>query len=471
MIFDLNNQNKNYNIKEYDIVIIGSGPAGISIAQRLVNSNLKILVAEGGDKQFTIESSNIYKGEVKGDPYYDLIASRLRYFGGTSNHWTGYCRTLDEHDFEYKDDYPIAYWPISKSDLDPYLKDACKIVEISSKFNDSYIDNELGIKSFNFNFSPRVKFGEKFEYIFKKDNIDLIRNCNLVNFKKEKDYVSHASFTSFNKKLLDVKANKFVLATGGIENSRLLLAINEKNNFSLFDRNLPIGKYWMDHPHFTIGEALSKDDWKDKYLCIDSNSQRRLKILNCGIRMEGVFEENIKGKIKEIACYSPELGKKLFELANKKLLCNITVRAAWEQEPLESNRIELSRSSKDVFGMPRTVLYYKKSKNDLNTVRKTIEQIAKYGINKSIGRIKLKDFVLGKSKYPINDQLGGPHHIGGTRMSDSSNHGVVDKNAKIFTVSNLYVMGSSVFPTGGHANPTLTIVQLSLRLGDHLLKT
>ena len=101
----------------------------------------------------------------------------------------------------------------------------------------------------------------------------------------------------------------------------------------------------------------------------------------------------------------------------------------------------------------------------------TIEQIAKYGINKSIGRIKLKDFVLGKSKYPINDQLGGPHHIGGTRMSDSSNHGVVDKNAKIFTVSNLYVMGSSVFPTGGHANPTLTIVQLSLRLGDHLLKT
>ncbi len=471
MIFDLNNQKINLDNKEYDIVIIGSGPAGLTIANRLVNSNLRVLVAEGGGQQFSIESSNIYKGEVVGDPYYDLTASRLRYFGGTSNHWTGYCRTLDEHDFEYKNDYPLAHWPIRKLELTPYLKDACKIVEISSKFNDSYIDNEFGIKSFNFNFSPRVRFGEKFEYIFNKSNFDLIRNCNLINFKKEKAKIIQASFSSYNAKQLNVNAKKFVLATGGIENSRLLLALNQKNNYGLFDRKLPVGKYWMDHPHFTVGEALSKDEWKDKYLCIDSKSQRKLKILNCGIRMEGVFEENIKGKIKEIACYSPQLGKKLFELANKKLLCNITIRAAWEQEPLESNRIELSKSSKDIFGMPRTVLHYKKSKNDLNTVRKTIEQIAKYGIKESIGRIKLKEFVLGKIDYPVNDQLGGPHHIGGTRMSDSPLYGVVDKNAKVFNTDNLYIMGSSVFPSGGHANPTLTIVQLSLRLGDYLLKS
>jgi hypothetical protein len=470
MIFDLNSQTKNFILKEYDIVIVGSGPAGISTAYRLKDTGLKILVAEGGDKQFSIESSNIYKGQVNGDPYYDLTASRLRYFGGTSNHWTGYCRTLDKHDFEYKQDYPLANWPITKSELSPYLEDACKIVEISTNFSDYYVNKEYGIKSFNFNFSPRVRFGKKFENIFLGDNIDLIKNCNLIDLKKQNNKIVQASFSSYNNKSLYVKANNFVLATGGIENSRLLLAINLKNNYKIFNDDLPVGKYWMDHPHFTIGEALSKDEWKDKYLCLDSKTQRTLKILNCGIRMEGVFEDNIKGKIKEIACYSPSLGKKLFEMADKKLLCNITIRAAWEQEPLESNRIELSKSSKDVFGMPRTVLYYKKSDNDLKTVRRTIEQIAKYGINESIGRIKLKDFIRGQSDYPLDDQLGGPHHMGGTRMSISSKYGVVDQNAKLHDLDNFYVMGSSIFPTGGHANPTLTIVQLSLRLGDYLIK-
>ena len=161
--------------------------------------------------------------------------------------------------------------------------------------------------------------------------------------------------------------------------------------------------------------------------------------------------------------------RKLFDLANRKLLCDITIRAAWEQEPLETNRVEISNSSFDRFGMPRTVLYYKKSEKDLNTVRKTIEEIAKYGIDKSIGRIKLRDFIIGKSGYPEDDQLGGPHHLGGTRMASSSKYGVVNENAKVYQTENFYVMGSSIFPSGGHANPTLTIVQLSLRLAEHLI--
>lgn len=469
MIFDLNQQKHDNHTLEYDFAIIGAGPAGLTLANKLSDSNLRIFVAEGGNKQFSLESSNVYQGKVYGDPYYDLRASRLRFLGGTSNHWTGYCRTLDEHDFKFKPDFPLASWPITKKELDPYLKEACDIVEISSKFEDKYLDNRHGIKSFNFNFSPRVKFGEKFKYIFNNGNLDLFLNCNLVDIVNNKGVITDAKFSSFNSKILNIKAKTFILATGGIENSRLMLAMNAMNDYKIFNRKLPIGKYWMDHPHFTIGEALSKDDWKNKYLCLDSDKQRKLKILNCGIRMEGVFEDNIKGKIKEIACISPKLGQKLFDLANRKLLCDITIRAAWEQEPLETNRVEISNSNFDRFGMPRTVLYYKKSKKDLNTVRKTIEEIAKYGIDKSIGRIKLRDFIIGESGYPEDDQLGGPHHIGGTRMASSSKYGVVNENAKVYETENFYVMGSSIFPSGGHANPTLTIVQLSLRLAEHLI--
>jgi choline dehydrogenase-like flavoprotein len=60
------------------------------------------------------------------------------------------------------------------------------------------------------------------------------------------------------------------------------------------------------------------------------------------------------------------------------------------------------------------------------------------------------------------------HNIGTTRMSEDPRTGVVDQHAKVHGVSNLYVAGSSVFPTGGHANPTLTIVAHALLLADHL---
>jgi len=89
---------------------------------------------------------------------------------------------------------------------------------------------------------------------------------------------------------------------------------------------------------------------------------------------------------------------------------------------------------------------------------------------KNIGRVKLDDWVLGCSDYPKDDRIGGPHHMGGTRMASNPKNGIVDQNCKVFGQSNLYVAGSSVFPSVGHANPTLTIIQLSLRLADHLIK-
>ena len=86
----------------------------------------------------------------------------------------------------------------------------------------------------------------------------------------------------------------------------------------------------------------------------------------------------------------------------------------------------------------------------------------------SLGRVRLlKDF----SERMWGSQLGfGNHHMGTTRMSSSDKNGVVDSNLKLFGTKNLYILGSSVFPTGGHVPPTLTIVALSVRLAEHLAK-
>ena len=96
-----------------------------------------------------------------------------------------------------------------------------------------------------------------------------------------------------------------------------------------------------------------------------------------------------------------------------------------------------------------------------------VNQIGKYFIDKDLGRLAVNQIIYNSSEF-ISE--AGYHHIGGTIMGENKKNSVVDKNLKLHGIENLYVCGSSVFPTGGHANPTLSIIQLSLRLGHHLIK-
>jgi len=468
MIYDLNTSSFDESL--YDLVIIGSGPAGLSLAYKLMRNGIKVAVMEGGGENYSSETLDPYKGQTIGDKYFDLQYARQRFFGGTSNHWGGWCRPLDAHDFEYKEHQKLASWPIKRLDLEPYLHESSQILEINTEYEDELLNNEFGIKKISFNFSPPVRFGQKYKNIFMGGgNLDLFFNSNLVNFTKSGSNINTATFKSFSGNSLQVKSKAFVLATGGIENSRLMLALNQKNNYRLFNRDMPIGKYWMEHPHFTIGESVIPSRWKNRFLALTESKQKELGVLNCGIRFEGnIGKTGLKQMIKDIACYAPETGKKLFEMMGKKLVCGATIKAAWEQAPIENNKITLSQTEKDIFGIPRPILHYKKTDFDKNTVYKTIKQIASYGNLLSYGKIKVFNYVSSLGAYPEDDTLAGFHHMGGTRMSDSNQDGVVDSNLKVHGTNNLFIAGSSVFPSGGHANPTLTITQLSLRLGDYI---
>ena len=187
-------------------------------------------------------------------------------------------------------------WPIKKSDLDPYLFEACEILQIDNKFESIFLDRNYGIKRINFNFSPPVNFGIKYKDAFKDKNLDLLLNANFMDFSKIGNKISSAKFLSYDNNKFVISSRVFVLATGGIENSRLLLSINKNHKFLFFDQNMPIGKYWMEHPHYTIGEALVPTAWKNRFLTISESMQSKLGILNCGIRFQGLSGEGIKDK-------------------------------------------------------------------------------------------------------------------------------------------------------------------------------
>ncbi len=115
-------------------------------------------------------------------------------------------------------------------------------------------------------------------------------------------------------------------------------------------------------------------------------------------------------------------------------------------------------------------LKWSKNNLDRKTVKESVRFFNNWLLKNDTGRIQLNEWMVDDTDYPTNDELAGCHHMGGTRMSNSSQLGVVDKNCKVYGSSNLYIAGSSIFTTGGHNNPTLPIVQFSLRLSDYLKK-
>jgi len=461
----------------FDYCIIGTGPAGITCALSLAASGTRIILLEGGGREYSERSQNLYRGQVVGDPYFALDESRLRYFGGTSNHWNGTVRTLDAFDFKAKGAFPETKWPIAKADLDPYFQPAADIFEIPVLPSDRPVSGS-GFNQVHFIFSDSVRFAKKFEArIVSNTGIFLVFDANMTGLETNGESVTGAQIVDSDGNRRRVRARRYILATGGIENSRLLLWSNVQTNGQLVKDANTLGRYWMEHPIFRLGEAILTGDFPSvtdgpriAFFSPTPDTMIKEGILNCGLSFFLLHYEGAKKIVADIACVVPDLGKWALNQLGKNLICVVQVRAAWEQEPRADNRIELS-DERDALGMPRSRLHWRKSKTDFRTPQVSALRFGEYMARSNIGRLRLDPWVLGEGEFPADDELAGNHHMGGTRMAATAEHGVVDSNCKVFGQTNLYIAGSSVFASGGHANPTLTIVQLALRLADHLRAT
>ncbi len=471
MLIDLNkSENKDLDSKLFDVAIVGAGAAGITLAMQLGKKKMKVALIEGGDYDYSEESQEIYNAKTIGDPYYDLDATRLRFFGGSTNHWGGWCRTFDPIDFKRGYLGEEFKWPINLGELDSYKNEACNILEISNNFNDFSI-KDSNIRQIDFHFSPPVRFREKyFDRLINNKQVNVFINSNFIDVQGDNRKLTAVKLRSYTFKNKIVKAKKFIFAMGGIENSRYLLWLQNLYGDKLFANSPALGRYWMEHPHFLLGQALvDKSKVSGYYYSISAETQKKHNILNCGFRVEHYDEKITKKLIREVLCLAPNLGKKLVNLADKNLVCGAMLRAAWEQAPNFENKITLD-SETDKFGIQKPILNWKKKPLDRKTMIKSVEEFNKWLIDSDNGRVQLVDWIAQEGDYPTDDQLlGGHHHMGGTRMHKNLKYGVVDSNCKVHGSENLYIAGSSIFTTGGHNNPTLPIVQLSLRLADHLV--
>ncbi len=496
MRFNLNDLATSTPSIHSDVCIVGSGPAGLSAARKLASLGFKIFLAEGGGHGREGNLKSCYEGEYIGDPNYSMAWQRRRYFGGSSNCWGGWCRPLDSIDFNREDIDDHCIWPITSQHLIPYSADAAKILDVDNQFDSRDIPGSK-FKQIQFQFSqfekqtnPRpTRLREKYGLeIDNSKNITFCVDANLTDGSFYKGQtVKYLTFTSSIGKRINVAAKYFVFAMGGIENPRYLLWFRKKFKAEFSRLNLPIGRYWMDHPHYKIGEVVYFNKLETQvssietkwygpdghaYLSFNSNALLSLRSLNGGFRLKSRKNHAriTKRIIEEFACAAPALAAKI---AGGENICVYECLFAYEQFPDKENRVELDLANVDLLGIPRVQIFNKKREQDSLTLKHTTLALSDWLTQSDIGRMKLESWLaaamVGENQtvsYPVPFYAG--HHMGGTRMSNTPSTGVVDKDCRVHGSSNLFITGSSCFPTGGHSNPTFTIVQLALRLADHL---
>lgn len=500
---------ENNTLIEGDICIIGAGAAGISVALEWINTPFRVVLLESGGFSYEEKIQDLYKGQTTGQKYFPLKSTRLHYFGGTTGHWAGYCSQFDEIDFKKRDWVDYSGWPINKKDFDPFYDRAKDYLDLYSndysvsywkKRDPSFIELPLNgdvVWNKMWQFSPPTRFASKYkDKIINSNNIRLYTYATLTNISgnesvsniEKMEIRNHAGKTHF------VKAKYFILACGGIQNPRLLLASNKQSPKGLGNDNDTVGRFFMEHLEIKSAEMwlsrpLTMHLYEYKHgetiaraeLAISAAAQEKHRILNGTASFSRLFEARHdvanmdvwtnEDPRKNILTRWRRLKRKLL-VYNESRINNIDkayeLFTRIEQAPNPSSRVTLG-SEKDALGLPRANLHWVLTEFEKKSIRK-IYQLIGHEIGKAgVGRIKIMEYLQdGSDDTWPSFTSGGWHHIGTTRMSENEKEGVVDSNCKVHGIRNLFVAGSSSFSTAGAVNPTLTVVALSIRISDHI---
>ena len=487
MIIDLNSVEKTHVHRHYDVCICGAGPAGITAARALAKQGKRVALFEGGGLEYSEQSQDLYRGESIGLQVWDSVRSaRLRYFGGTSNHWTGRCAFFDKVDFEQRSYHGLPGWPISREAVFQHFDAACSVVDISREAFQASQETKWQGENFRLSesaLSPPTRFGKKYYLELKNSSkIDVYINANLtnINLNKNLDAVESFEIRNFDNQKFIFSAKNYVIALGSIENARLLLNCDNQIPGGIGNQNGMAGRCFMEHFNLGIGRFVSDDSpiWQTGRLQLNpsANMIRKLQIGNAVLHFERNADpisygrlKKLKQSIREQVCKSTSLTDLSRNIVDFDCAGDGVISSLIEQTPNMNSRVFLG-PDKDMFGMRRIKLDWQVNAADYKTIRTLGLEVAKEMARYGSARVQLKDFILDDTK-DISEFGMHAHQMGTTRMSEEPKFGVVDKNLQIHGFKNIFVAGSSVFPTGGGCNPTLTIVMLSERLGHHLAKS
>ena len=484
-----------------DLAIIGGGPAGISLALALADSGHDILLIESGGMNFDGKGQALYAGSQSGVPYTALDGGRLRYFGGSTNHWGGWCRPMDSIIFEKRDFILHSGWPISRADIEPYYPRAQALVEAgpwvyeraAQMVGDEGPVLTLGAGGvytswFQFSRTPGnvlpTHFGARYQgELARAGKITPLLNANITGIRLAHDAksVTHLDAATLNAagaadKRFTIKPRHVVLAAGGMENARLMLASNDVMKAGVGNQNDMVGRFFADNPVprdvatlVLFGSSLAT--FYGNFFVLPNGAvikaafapteafARMANVTNSLTTVENPVRLDEAGTAAVVAT-AQALGVDASQARAYSLGCGM------ELAPDPDRRLSLS-DQKDALDMPRLKLAMTISDDDFGRYRRTLVELGRQLLASRTGMLKIS---YSKREEWLSALDWGHHHCGTTRMSDDPKSGVVDADCKVHGIANLHVAGSSVFPSYGASNPTLNLLALTLKLGDHLKK-
>lgn len=531
--------------RDYDLVIIGGGAAGLTIAADLIGSPLRVLLLEAGGLKPDQAGTQVFEGEVAaGSAHPFLHTFRVRAIGGASRIWGGRCIPYDPIDFAHRPWVAGPGWPFGREVLDPWYRLAQVAIE-AGRFD---YDPATTLPDDQAEFAPGLDGGpvqtrlERFSKptdfwrrfggdLTQAENVNVVMNAPVTGVRLTADgsAVDHVEVASPDGARLQIRGRRVVVAMGGLESVRLLLASNDVRPAGVGNDNDQLGRNYMSHLAATSGtvtfsgpaDSIRWNYQKDadgiyvrRRLAISGDAQERMQSLNTVFRTHlpdpadpghgnailsamylvkdlvlyeysRKFRENKAG----IGLYSRHLLNVIRNpfalagfgvgwvrnriLADRKLPSvvlgsrtnSFALEFHAEQEPNPASRITLTQD-RDAYGMPRMSVDWQTTPLDMESLKASYAALAERLRESGVGRLDYDpDQLVAQAS---KEGAYGGHHLGAARMSVNPADGVVDPDCRVHGVENLFIASGAVLPTSSQANPTLTIVALALRLADRL---
>lgn len=435
--------------RHYDVIIIGSGPAGITTALELARTtSLRIAIIESGLLEADATIQNLARVELHGDLTEDYFPMHTqRCFGGSSTIWGGYCAVLEQRAFL------DGSWPVSYDEVARWYPRAADMIELPANAYQRPVVAIAGTDDIvykPFYLSPPTRFNLKYhDTIAQHPRIELVLGltcARLIHAERQVTAVELQDSLDPQTPRSRLSADRVVIACGGVGNPRLM-------QLSGIETPMPVGRGLMEHPHiYAVANMYLNWDRIGDVLDTESNVVHALQLSDDVCLAHNVHSLSVDFNLLQ---KTPEalLGK-----TRDTLYTPVSLRA--EIPPHPANRVGAAGQS-NYLGqpMPRIDFQYRFRQQ----AQTTWELFAQTLLRSGLGR---------PSTLKPDFQLhSGGHIMGTTRMGTDARHSVVDPDCRVHTLDNLYIAGSSVFPAGGASNPTYTIVALALRLGDHLART
>lgn len=504
-------------------VVVGSGAAGLAVALRLEEAGEPVLLVESGGDPRDVPAMRaagvLNDGSVVGQPYWGLQAGRARVLGGATELWHGQCTRMHPLDLSCRPWVPESGWPIPIGDLAPWYDQAERWFGLSGRgYDRSRWQEHPRLSPLPWStdrllddfteYTPAPRLGSHYRPHLQRSRLITV----LQNATVSRVVVADGRATGVEVRTLDGRVEKLtglnvVLAAGAIENARILM-LSDPAGIGLGSGRQHTGRYLQDHPVVnTLRIHPADPTWlQDRSSHLHRGRQRlwpkvRLspaaqqeeQLLNANAlfvyeydepgmeaarRLVDVMKrrrepEDVLPDVRRAAEAIPALLRTAYRRRVKGLSAGRPATAVhlqvWlEQAPNPDSRVRLGAAT-DPLGLPVAEVDWRIGEAEIRTSRQLSTWVAEDLERHGLATVEPLPGMFSDAAWlaAVGDAF---HPAGTTRMSADPWSGVVDSNGQVHGVPGLHVAGSSVFPIAGYANPTLTIVALSLRLADRLTR-